>query len=76
MAVSGQVACHCGQDVPGYLAGPGRHVRPSGGTCSGIDVALHAPGICWECRQGTHGAEFERILETIRWETRPESDGF
>lgn len=76
MAVSGQASCHCGQNLPAYLMGPWMHVRPSGGACRGIDPSVHVPGICWECREGTHSAEFLRVLDVIAWETRPEGDGY
>lgn len=64
--ITGQITCHCGQDVPGYLAHA--HVKPNGATCEGIRLELHTPGICWECRNGTHSAEFARILDVIAWE--------
>ena len=69
MSVSGWITCHCGQDVPGYLAGPGKHVRPSGATCPGIDERVHTPSVCLECKSGTHGVGFARVLDVIRWES-------
>lgn len=64
--VTGWIRCHCGQDVPGALADS--HVKPNGVTCVGIREYLHKPGICLECREGTHRREFLDMLETIRWE--------
>jgi hypothetical protein len=65
--ISGQITCHCGQEVPGYLAHA--HVMPNGASCAGINITYHVPGICHDCRQGTHSEQFMSTLDTIRWET-------
>ena len=64
--ITGQIVCHCGQDIPAYLAAS--HVKPSGATCGGIREELHTPTICLACRLGTHDRTFLDKLETIRWE--------
>ena len=64
MMVTGWIVCHCGQEVPAYLAG--HHVTPGGAVCEGIREGLHTPGLCLDCRQGTHGDGFTATLETIR----------
>lgn len=66
MMVTGQITCHCGQDVPGYLAHA--HVKPNGAQCEGIREELHKPTICHSCRIGAHSNSFMDKLETIRWE--------
>jgi hypothetical protein len=64
--VTGQIVCHCGQEIPASLATA--HVKPSGAKCAGIREELHKPAICLECRNGTHTSAFMDKLETIRSE--------
>ena len=64
--VSGWITCHCGQHVPAYLAGRGKHVTPNGGACYGINLDMHVTGICLECLHSSHSAEFMATLDMIR----------
>ena len=64
--VTGWIVCHCGQDIPAYLATA--HVKPNGAVCDGIIEAVHVPGICLECRLGTHSDSFLATIEAIRLE--------
>jgi hypothetical protein len=63
--VSGQITCHCGQSVPGWMADA--HLV-GGVRCSGIREELHVPGVCLDCKLGTHSAVFLLALDVIRFE--------
>jgi hypothetical protein len=64
--VTGQITCHCGQTMAGYMADS--HVTPNGVSCVGIRHELHTPSICLECKLGTHSPSFVELLDTIRCE--------